>query len=113
MRTDGTCELLKGKAGFVLAGMEDYQYKQQEIKMNEGDILFLYTDGVVEATNENNELYGEERLLKCLSSIDKSVSMEYLCCEVIGDVGRFVGEAEQFDDITMLALKYKGNYPNN
>ena len=113
MRTDGTCELLKGKAGFVLAGMEDYQYKQQEIKMNEGDILFLYTDGVVEATNENNELYGEERLLKCLSSKDKSVSMEYLCCEIIGDVGRFVGEAEQFDDITMLALKYKGNYPNN
>ena len=39
--------------------------------------------------------------------------MDYICCEVIGDVGRFVGEAEQFDDITMLALKYKGNYPND
>ena len=113
MRTDGTCEYIRGKAGFVLAGMEEVQYKLQDLKMNEGDIIFLYTDGVVEATNANNELYGEERLLNCLKRIDRSVSMEYLCCEVIGDVGRFVGEAEQFDDITMLALKYKGNYQNN
>ena len=113
MRADGTCEYIRGKAGFVLAGMEEVQYKLQDLKMNEGDIIFLYTDGVVEATNANNELYGEERLLNCLKRIDRSVSMEYLCCEVIGDVGRFVGEAEQFDDITMLALKYKGNYQNN
>ena len=109
LRTDGTCEYVRGKAGFVLAGMEGIKYKDQELQMNPGDILFLYTDGVVEATNTNNELYGEERLLECLKNVDKSIGMDYLCCEVIGDVGRFVGEAEQFDDITMLALLYKGD----
>ena len=114
MRTDGTVEFIKGKAGFVLAGMEGVQYKQQEIQMNPGDVIFLYTDGVVEATNSDNELYGDDRLLQCLRRIDiNNVSMDYLCCEVIGDVGQFVGEAEQFDDITMLALKYKGNNENH
>lgn len=113
MRTDGTVEYIRGKAGFVLAGMEGVKYQLQELQMNEGDVIFLYTDGVVEATNIDNELYGEDRLIECLKKIDiKTVDMDYLCCEVIGDVGMFVGEAEQFDDITMLALKYKGNHEN-
>ena len=113
MRTDGTVEFIRGKVGFVLAGMEGVQYKLQELDMQEGDIIFLYTDGVVEATNLDHELYGEDRLIECLKNVDKTVSMDYLCCEVIGDVGRFVGEAEQFDDITMLALRYKGNHEND
>ena len=113
MRTDGTVEFIKGKSGFVLAGMEGVKYQLQNIQMNEGDVIFLYTDGVVEATNVDDELYGEERLLNCLKTIDiNNVSMDYLCCEVIGNVGQFVGGAEQFDDITMLALKYKGNHEN-
>lgn len=113
MRTDGTVEYIRGKAGFVLAGMEGVKYTLQNLQMNEGDVIFLYTDGVVEATNKDNELYGEDRLLECLKRIDiNQVSMDYLCCEVIGSVGQFVGEAEQFDDITMLALKYKGNHEN-
>ena len=112
VRKNGECEFVKGKAGFVLAGMDGIKYPCQEIKLEVGDILFLYTDGVVEANNVNNELYGDQRLLDCLNAIDKNVSMEYLCCEVIGNVGRFVGDAEQFDDITMLAIKYKGNNSN-
>ena len=113
MRTDGTVEYIRGKSGFVLAGMEGVKYQLQELQMNEGDVIFLYTDGVVEAANVDNELYGEDRLLECLKGIDISnVSMDYLCCEVIGNVGMFVGEAEQFDDITMLALRYKGNHEN-
>ena len=113
MRTDGTVEYIRGKAGFVLAGMEGVKYTLQELQMNEGDVIFLYTDGVVEATNKDSELYGEDRLIECLKRIDiKTVTMDYLCCEVIGDVGLFVGDAEQFDDITMLALKYKGNHEN-
>lgn len=113
MRTDGTVEYIRGKAGFVLAGMEGVKYQLQELQMNEGDVIFLYTDGVVEATNKDSELYGEDRLINCLKRIDLStVTMDYLCCEVIGDVGQFVGDAEQFDDITMLALKYKGNHEN-
>lgn len=113
MRTDGTVEYIRGKAGFVLAGMDGVQYKLQELQMNPGDIIFLYTDGVVEATNKDNELYGEDRLLECLKKTDKTMGMDYLCCDVIGDVGVFVGEAEQFDDITMLALRYKGNNVND
>lgn len=109
IRADGTCEYVRGKAGFVLAGMEGIKYKDQELQMYPGDILFLYTDGVVEATNANKELYGEDRLIECLKNVDRTLGMDYLCCEVIGDVGRFVGEAEQFDDITMLAFKYKGD----
>ena len=112
MRTDGTVEYIRGKSGFVLAGMEGVKYPLQELKMNEGDVIFLYTDGVVEATNSKNELYGEDRLIECLKRVDTSLGMDYVCCEVIGDVGAFVGEAEQFDDITMLALKYKGNHEN-
>ena len=109
MHTDGTCEFIRGKAGFVLAGMEGIKYKMQELQMKENEILFLYTDGVVEATNANKELFGEERLIKCLNNMDRTVDMEYLCCEVIGEIGRFVGDNEQFDDITMLAIKYKGS----
>ena len=108
IRTDGTVEFVRGKAGFVLAGMEGMVYKDQELQMYPGDILFLYTDGVVEATNAEKELYGDDRLIECLKRADKTLGMDYLCCEVIGDVGMFVGEAEQFDDITMLAFKFKG-----
>ena len=111
IRTDGTVEYIRGKAGFVLAGMDGVKYKPQELQMEPGDIIFLYTDGVVEATNLEHELYGEDRLVKCLEEADKAYGMEYLCCEVIGDVGRFVGDAEQFDDITMMALMYKGPLP--
>lgn len=105
---DGTCEFVRGKAGFVLAGMEGVQYKLQQIQLEPGDILFLYTDGVTEATDPNKELYGEDRLIKALQNVDSNMDMEYLTCDVIGDVGRFVYPAEQFDDITMVALKYKG-----
>ena len=105
----GECEYIKGKPGFVLAGMDGINYKIQELQLEPGDVLFLYTDGVVEATNNNDELFGEERLLNCLRNMDHTVSMEYMCCEVIGEVGRFVGDHEQFDDITMLGLRYKGN----
>ena len=113
MRTDGTVEFIKGKSGFVLAGMEGVQYKLQELKMNEGDVIFLYTDGVTEATNKESELYGEDRLIECLKKIDiKDISMNDLCFDVLDDIKKFVGEAEQFDDITMLALKYKGNHEN-
>lgn len=105
---DGRCEYIKGKAGFVLGGMDGVNYQLQEIKLEKGDILFLYTDGVVEANNKDQELYGEDRLVKCLESVSSDVAMEILCGEVIGDVGRFVGENEQFDDITVLAFKYLG-----
>ena len=100
-------EYLKARAGFVLAGMEGVPYKEQQLELRRGDIIFLYTDGVTEATDANNELYGEERLLNILNSRGFD-NMKDLCDTVKEDVDKFVGEAPQFDDITMLAFKYEG-----
>ena len=104
---DGTYEYLKSRAGFVLAGMEGVRYRKNELTLAPGDAIYLYTDGVTEATNLNEELYGEERLQKVLD-IYKDATPETICAEVKIDVDKFVGEAPQFDDITMLAIRYKG-----
>ena len=104
---DGSFEYLKVRAGFVLAGMEGVKYRKNELQLASGDVIYLYTDGVTEATNINDELYGEDRLLALLNA-NKEASMEELCKLVKEDVFAFAGEAPQFDDITMLALKYCG-----
>ena len=104
---DGSFEYLKVRAGFVLAGMEGVKYRKNELQLAPGDVIYLYTDGVTEATNINDELYGEDRLLALLNA-NKEASMEKLCKLVKEDVFAFAGEAPQFDDITMLALKYCG-----
>ena len=105
-RADGSFEYLKTRAGFVLAGMEGVCYRVGEITLNKGDRLFLYTDGVPEATNADNKLYGEDRLL---SFMDKNASLEAteLLPLLKADIDEFVGDAPQFDDITMLMLDYK------
>jgi len=105
-RADGSFEYLKTRAGFVLAGMEGVRYRVNEITLNAGDRIFLYTDGVTEATNENNELYGEDRLL---SFINKSLELDQtkLLPKLKKDIDKFVGKAPQFDDITMLMFDYK------
>lgn len=107
-RADGKFEYLRSKVNLVLAGMDGVKYKMQELQMNPGDIIFLYTDGITEATNAYNELYGEERLLNILNSRD-FVDMHDLCDAVKEDVDKFVGEAPQFDDMTTLALQYFGS----
>jgi serine phosphatase RsbU (regulator of sigma subunit) len=104
---DGTYEYLKSRAGFVLAGMEGVRYRKNELTLAPGDAIYLYTDGVTEATNMSEELYGEERLKKVLDE-HKDEAVEKICAEVKKDVDEFVGEAPQFDDITMLAIRYKG-----
>ena len=106
-RGNGKFEYLRTRAGFVLAGMEDVPYRMQEMQIAPGDTIYLYTDGVTEATNAESELYGEERLLKALNSREFE-NMEALCKYVKADVDAFVGEAPQFDDITMVAIKYIG-----
>lgn len=72
-----------------------------------GDFLFLYTDGVAEATNAEEQLYGTERMVDALNSVGNVTPRELLLA-VRADIDRFVGEAEQFDDITMLALQVRG-----
>lgn len=106
-RADGNFEYLKTRTGFVLAGMEDVHYRAGEIILNPGDRLFLYTDGVPEATNADNMLYGEDRLLSFMNR-NASVEAAELLPALKADIDEFVGEAPQFDDITMLMLDYKG-----
>ena len=105
-RADGSFEYLKTRAGFVLAGMEGIRYRAAEITMNPGDRLFLYTDGVTEATNTENKLYGEERLVTFMNQ-NASVEPTKLLPALKGNIDEFVGEAPQFDDITMLMFDYR------
>ena len=103
-QADGSFEYLRSKPGFVLAGMDGVKYKKQEFDIQPGSIIYLYTDGVTEATSLSNELYGEDRLINCLNTNAKC-NMEQLCKAVTADINAFVGEADQFDDITMVAFK--------
>lgn len=105
-RADGGCEYLRSRPGFVLAGMEDIHYRQVDTELHDGDCLYLYTDGVTEATNSANELYGEERLMAVVNS-HSDVSPSELLPAVKADIDAFVGTAPQFDDITMLGLRVK------
>ena len=107
---NGKFEYLRSRAGFVLAGMDSVRYRAQELQLAPGDIVFLYTDGVTEATDAHNELYGEERLLSAVNAKEFG-SMKELCEYVKADVDAFVGEAPQFDDITMVSLRYFGLPP--
>ncbi len=102
---DGSVAYLRSRPGLVLAGMEGIRYRKNELQLTPGDVLYLYTDGVTEATNLNNELYGEDRLLQVLQT---SADPQALCTQVKADVDAFQGDAPQFDDITMLALAYYG-----
>ena len=106
-KADGSFELLKDKHGFVIGGMEGVKYKTYEIQMEPGTKLFVYTDGVPEATNGEKELFGTERMLAALNEAP-DVSPEQVLGNMRKAVDAFVGEEEQFDDLTMLCLEYKG-----
>jgi len=106
-RKGGAFEYLKTPAGFVLAGWEDFQYRKQELQLQPGDQLYLYTDGASEAQDKDETLFGEERLQAVLNAVDSS-DPKVICETAKEAVDRFVGDAPQFDDITMLSLTYKG-----
>lgn len=106
----GNFEYLKSKADLVLAGMEGFKYSKQSLQLEKEDIIFLYTDGVTEASNVEENLYGEYRLQSILNEIVKvnaKTTMENICAKVKFNMDSFVGNAPQFDDITMLAYKRK------
>ncbi len=103
-RKGGRFELYKDKHGFVLAGMEDTVYREYELELGAGDALFIYTDGVPEATDTGNVLYGVQRMLDALNRAPEAAPKDLLR-EVKADIERFAGNAPQFDDITMLCLR--------
>ena len=105
-RADGAFELYKDRHGFVLAGMENARYREYELELGLGDTLFVYTDGVAEATDGANTLYGTDRMLDALNR-SRDRTPEELLRDMKADIDRFVGGAPQFDDITMLAIQRK------
>jgi sigma-B regulation protein RsbU (phosphoserine phosphatase) len=103
---DGEFVYLRSRAGFVLAGIDGFTYRINEMELKEGDRLFLYTDGVPEATNAASQLYGEDRLAEFMNR-NATLRATKLLPALKADIDAFVGEAPQFDDITMLMFDYK------
>ncbi len=106
-RANGQFELIEDKHGFVLAGIDGSQYTNYQIQFEPGDILYLYTDGVPEATDANETFYGMDRMVTALNAIEASS-----CKEVVeamtADIDAFVAGSDQYDDVTQLALTYLG-----
>lgn len=103
-------ELIHDKHGFVLGGLEGARYQQYTLNLAPGDRLFLYTDGVAEATDSSNQLYGTDRMIAALDALDEA-SPRALLTGLKEDIDAFVGAAPQFDDITMLCLDLKPAEP--
>lgn len=102
-------EFMPVARNFVMGGMDNIEYKSQELTLQKGDRLVLYTDGVTEALNDSKELFGEERLLDTLNKTKVNEnSAQNLLLELEQVLNDYVGNAEQSDDITMLALVYNG-----
>ena len=104
---DGKFELFKDKHGLVIGAMEGVTYKEYELKLQPGTKIFVYTDGVPEATNSEKQLFGNDRLLNALNIAPES-DPNTLIEIVTNSLAGFVNEEEQFDDITMLCIEYKG-----
>jgi sigma-B regulation protein RsbU (phosphoserine phosphatase) len=111
-RAGGSYELVIYKHSMPVATMEGIRFQQHEFQLNPGDSIFVYTDGVAEATNGDNELYGTERMLSALNS-EPDAQPEQVLVNVMNDITGFVGGAEQFDDITMLCFRYMGPSVNS
>lgn len=109
-RGDRPLEYLRDLSGFILAGRKKSTYKEFEMHLSDGDKIFLYTDGVTEAMNKEGEQYGEERLSDCFSGVRKNAAASEIIQMVTEDMEKFVGEAEQYDDTTMLVLMMSGEY---
>ena len=106
-RAGGQYELVTYRHSPAVATLEGIPYKEHTFEMRPGDSLFVYTDGVAEATNADNEPFGTERMLKALNR-DPDADPEGVLHNVMEGINTFVAGAEQFDDITMLCLKYIG-----
>ena len=100
-------KLYKDKHGLVLGGMDGIKYREYELDLEPGDKLFLYTDGLAEAMNGENELFGTDRMVRALNEAATERPRKILE-SVRSAVDEFVGDNEQFDDLTMLCFEYKG-----
>jgi len=100
-------ELLRDKHGVVIGAMDGVRYCDYDVELSAGDSIFVYTDGVPEATDRDNSQYGVERMLAALNRV-KGAECRTILEAVKGDIDAFVGDAPQFDDVTMLGVRYNG-----
>jgi len=106
-RKGGKYELDIYRHSPAVASMEGMRFRELPFELNPGDSLFVYTDGVPEANNESAEFYGTDRMIECLNA-DPYADVNKLLIDVREDIRKFAGEAEQFDDITMLVFNFWG-----
>ena len=106
-RKNGDYEILRDKHRLPLGAMKDMTYTGYDLHLDPGDCVYVYTDGVPDAINVNEEQYGIERMCEALN-IYKEASMQGLLRAVKYDLDDYVGEADQFDDITMIGFRYNG-----
>ena len=109
---DGSYELFKDVHGFVVGGLPDITYKEYVIRLKPGESLFLYTDGLTEACNEKNVLFGTDQVIRVLNAKGKATAKE-LVEHVQDEAMRFAGSAPQADDMTLLCLEWKGAQVNH
>ncbi len=107
-RADGTYKLVEYRHSPPVSLIKGLRFREHDFEMKPGDKLFVYTDGVAEAMNSERELFGTDRLLSVLNS-DQKASPQQMLENVINGIDAFVGDAEQFDDITMLGFAYNGS----
>ena len=107
-RKGGQFRLFQDHHGFVVGGVDGTRYREYELELKPGDSLFLYTDGVTEATDVNHTLFGADRMLAALNA-EPDAAPEQVLQSVKDGIDVFVGEAPQFDDITMLCVQYNGS----
>jgi sigma-B regulation protein RsbU (phosphoserine phosphatase) len=100
-------EWLKTKRGLVLAGMENMRYREEQITLKKGDMVYLYTDGVTEAVNPKQELFTDPRLLE-VANKHKNAGLKDFVHVIKSEIDIFAEGAEQADDITMLMMEYRG-----
>ncbi|MBQ7715053.1 MAG: SpoIIE family protein phosphatase [Clostridia bacterium] len=111
-RADGSYELVVYRHSPAVAAMECTRFREHEFELHPGDSLFVYTDGVPEATDKDNVLFGADRMLEALNTAQSSSPKDILQ-RVKDCIDAFVGDAPQFDDITMLGFSYIGTEKKN
>ena len=106
-RAGGEYELLVYPHNMLVGGLKKAHYQNREFELHPGDCLFVYTDGVLEASNPGKEMFGEKRLAEVLNR-NADAEPEEIVRYVHDEVNRFADSADQFDDITMLCIRYNG-----
>ncbi|MGM0501448.1 MAG: PP2C family protein-serine/threonine phosphatase [Bacillota bacterium] len=106
--SDNGCEYVDVKSNFILGIKENYKYEKQSLYLTRNDTLFLYTDGIIEAVNGDQNQYSSARLKKILTKF-KSKNVQQIESEIKDDISEFVGDSSQIDDLTMLILKFNAS----